>query len=100
MQIRLRITKTDPEMRSAASEPKQQTGSRRSPPRFRRHLQFHGRENSQKSRCPYADPQRYGRHIGQELDKAMGATLSRLEALQMGFAADRQETRRKLDDLV
>ena len=27
MQLRLRITKTDPEMRSAASEPKQQTGS-------------------------------------------------------------------------
>lgn len=48
----------------------------------------------------YADPQRYGRYIGQELDKATGATLNRLEALQTGFAADRQETRRHLDELV
>lgn len=48
----------------------------------------------------YADPQRYGRHIGQELDKATGGTLNRLEALQSGFAADRQETRRCLDELV
>ena len=48
----------------------------------------------------YADPQRYGRHIGQELDKAMGTSLNRLEALHTGFAADRQETRRKLEDLI
>lgn len=48
----------------------------------------------------FADPQRYGRHIGQELDKALDATLDRLEGLQSGLATDRQETRRSLDDLV
>lgn len=48
----------------------------------------------------FADPQRYGRHIGQELDKALDATLDRLEGLQSGFATDRQETRRSLDELV
>ena len=48
----------------------------------------------------HSDPQRYGRHIGQELDRATGATLNRLEALHSGFAADRQDTRRTLDDLV
>lgn len=48
----------------------------------------------------HSDPQRYGRHIGQELDKAMGATLDRLEGLKTGFAADRQETQRSLNDLV
>lgn len=48
----------------------------------------------------FADPQRYGRHIGQELDRALDATLDRLEALQFGFATDRQETRRSLNDLV
>lgn len=48
----------------------------------------------------FADPQRYGRHIGQELDKALNATLDRLKALQSGFATDRQETRRSLEELV
>lgn len=48
----------------------------------------------------HSDPQRYGRHIGQELDKALDATLDRLEGLQSGFATDRQETRRSLNDLV
>lgn len=48
----------------------------------------------------FADPQRYGRHIGNEIDKATGATLNRLEALQSGFAVDRQETCRHLDELV
>ena len=48
----------------------------------------------------HSDPQRYGRHIGQELDKALDATLDRLEALQSGFAADREETRRSLSELV
>jgi len=48
----------------------------------------------------YADPQRYGRHIGNEIDKALLTPLNRLEALHSGFAADRQDASRKLDDLV
>ena len=48
----------------------------------------------------YADPQRYGRHIGNEIDKALLTPLNRLEALHSGFAADRQDNRRKLDRLV
>ena len=44
----------------------------------------------------FADPQRYGRHIGQELDKALDASLDRLKALQSGLATDRQETRRNM----
>ena len=48
----------------------------------------------------YTDPQRYGRHIGNEIDKALTIPLDRLEALRSGFAADRQDTRRTLDDLI
>ena len=48
----------------------------------------------------YTDPQRYGRHIGNEIDKALIAPLNRLEALHSGFAADQQDTRRTLDDLA
>ena len=48
----------------------------------------------------YTDPQRYGRHIGNEIDKALLAPLNRLEALHSGFAADRKDTRRTLDDLA
>ena len=48
----------------------------------------------------YTDPQRYGRHIGNEIDKALLTPLNRLEALHSGFAADRQDASRKLDDLV
>lgn len=48
----------------------------------------------------YADPQRYGRHIGNEIDKALVGPLNRLEALHSGFAADRQDTRRTLNDLA
>jgi hypothetical protein len=48
----------------------------------------------------YTDPQRYGRHIGNEIDKALVAPLNRLEALHSCFAADRQATRRTLDDLA
>ena len=48
----------------------------------------------------YTDPQRYGRHIGNEIDKALVALLNRLEALHSRFAADRQDTRRTLDDLA
>lgn len=45
------------------------------------------------------DPQLYGRHIGNELDKAMDTTLDRLEALHSGFATDRRETRKVLGEL-
>lgn len=48
----------------------------------------------------YTDPQRYGRHIGNEIDKALISPLNRLEALHSGFTADRQDTRRTLDDLI
>ena len=48
----------------------------------------------------YTDPQRYGRHIGNEIDKALVAPLNRLEALHSGFAADQQDTRCTLDDLT
>lgn len=48
----------------------------------------------------HSDPQRYARHIGQELDKALDAVLDRLEGVQSGFATDRQETRRSLEELV
>jgi hypothetical protein len=48
----------------------------------------------------YADPQRYGRHIGNEIDKALLSPLNRLEALHSGFAADRQDTRRTLDEMI
>jgi hypothetical protein len=48
----------------------------------------------------YTDPQRYGRHIGNEIDKALGVPLDRLDALHSGFAADRQDTRRTLDNLA
>ena len=48
----------------------------------------------------YTDPQRYGRHIGQEIDKALGTPLNRLETLHACFAADRQDTRHNLDELA
>lgn len=48
----------------------------------------------------YADPQRYGRHIGNEIDKALSAPLARLERLQSGFVFDRQEPLLSLDELV
>ena len=48
----------------------------------------------------YADPQRYGRHIGNEIDKALAVTLDRLEVLHVDFAADRQDASRSLGELV
>lgn len=48
----------------------------------------------------FADPQRYGRHIGNEIDKALAAPLDRLEGLYLGLAADRRDTNRTLDELV
>ena len=48
----------------------------------------------------YADPQRYGRHIGNEIDKALAAPLDRLEGLHLGLAADRRDASRALDELV
>lgn len=48
----------------------------------------------------YADPQRYGRHIGNEIDKALAAPLDRLEGLHLALAADRRDACRSLDELV
>ena len=48
----------------------------------------------------YADPQRYGRHIGNEIDKALAVPLNRLEVLHSCFAVDRQDAIRTLDDLA
>lgn len=48
----------------------------------------------------FADPQRYGRHIGNEIDKALAAPLDRLEGLHLGLAADRRAACRTLDELV
>ena len=48
----------------------------------------------------FADPQRYGRHIGNEIDKALAAPLDRLEGLHLALAADRRDASRTLDDLV
>lgn len=48
----------------------------------------------------YADPQRYGRHIGNEIDKALLSPLDRLEALHAGFAADRQGASHTLGELA
>ena len=47
-----------------------------------------------------ADPERYGRHIGNEIDKALAAPLDRLEDLHLGLAADRRDASRALDELV
>ena len=57
------------------------------------------RDAAQAARA-YADPQRYGRHIGNEIDKALAAPLDRLEDLHLGLAADRRDTSRTLDELV
>jgi hypothetical protein len=48
----------------------------------------------------FADPQRYGRHIGNEIDKALAVSLDRLEGLHLGLAADRRDASRALDELV
>lgn len=48
----------------------------------------------------FADPQRYGRHIGNEIDKALAAPLDRLEGLYLGLTADRRDASRTLDELV
>lgn len=48
----------------------------------------------------YADPQRYGRHIGNEIEKALAAPLDRLEGLHLGLSADRWDACRTLDELA
>lgn len=48
----------------------------------------------------FADPQRYGRHIGNEIDKALAVPLDRLEGLHLGLAADRRDASRTMDELV
>jgi hypothetical protein len=57
------------------------------------------RDAAQAARA-FADPQRYGRHIGNEIDKALAAPLDRLEGLHLGLAADRRDASRTLDELV
>ena len=57
------------------------------------------RDAAQAARA-YADPQRYGRHIGNEIDKALAVLLDRLEGLHLGLTADRRDASRTLDDLV
>lgn len=48
----------------------------------------------------FADPQRYGRHIGNEIDKALAISLDRLEGLYLALAADRRDASRTMDELV
>jgi hypothetical protein len=48
----------------------------------------------------FADPQRYGRHIGNEIDKALSVPLDRLEGLHLGLTADRRDVSRTMDELV
>lgn len=64
-----------------------------------RQTALEGRDAAQAAKA-YADPQRYGRHIGNEIDKALAAPLDRLEGLLLGLAADRRDANRALDDLV
>ena len=46
------------------------------------------------------DPAGYARQIGAQLENTLDPVLDRLAALQDGFAADRKETQRRLDELV
>ena len=46
------------------------------------------------------DPAGYARQIGAQLENTLDPVLDRLTALQDGFAADRKETQRRLDELV
>lgn len=48
----------------------------------------------------YADPQRYGRHIGNEIEKALAVCPDRLEGLHLGLAADQRDACRTMDELV
>ena len=48
----------------------------------------------------HTDPKRYATHIGEEVYDALGQSLDRLEALHSGFAADRHDASRSLDELV
>ena len=57
------------------------------------------REAAQMAKA-YADPQRYGSHIGNEIDKALSVPLDRLEGLHSALAADRRDASRTLDELV
>ena len=64
-----------------------------------RKIALESRDAAQAAKA-YADPQRYGRHIGNEIDKALAAPLDRLEGLHLGLTADRRDASRTLDDLV
>ena len=46
------------------------------------------------------DPARYARHIEQELDKAIGRVLDRLDVQHSNFEVDRRDTRFLLDEMV
>lgn len=49
-----------------------------------------GRDAAQAAKA-HSDPQRYARHIGQQLDKALHPALDRLERVQSAFATDRRK---------
>lgn len=57
------------------------------------------REAAQAAKA-YADPQRYGRYISNEIDKALSIPLDKLEGLHLALAADRRDASRALDELV
>lgn len=58
-----------------------------------------GRDAAQAAKA-FSDPKRYADHIGQEVYDALGESLDRLEALYAGFATDRHDASRTLDELV
>ena len=62
-------------------------------------ITLESREAAQAAKA-YTDPKRYADHIGQEVYDALGESLDRLEALHSGFAADRQDAKRSLDDIA
>jgi hypothetical protein len=57
------------------------------------------RDAAQAARA-FADPQRYGRHIGNEIDKALAAPLDRLEGLHWASLPIGADASRALDELV
>lgn len=64
-----------------------------------RQTALEGRDAAQAAKAN-ADPQRYGRHIGNEIDKALSAPLDRLEGLHLSLTADQRDASRALDELV
>ncbi len=64
-----------------------------------RKASLESRDAAQAART-HTDPKRYATHIGEEVYDALGQSLDRLEALHSGFAADRHDASRSLDELV